>query len=333
MRTFLVHSLVAVVAAAIGLPSPSWAQAAPPAGALEEVTVRFTWKLKGEYAPLFVALEKGYYRAAGLNVVLAEGSGAKTALRQLAAEQEQVVWGPVVNAAQALGEGLKVRVITIYQPKVPIGLIAHPGTKLAAPKDLEGLKLAYTVGETVADLIDPFFRMNKVDKSKVSLIQMDGGARVTQFMTRRVDVISVFTNNDLPELEKKAGARFVVLDVGAFGLGVPGAGFMTNDKQINSRPGVLRKLVAATNKGFEDARRNPDEAATLMLKHYKVPMDRDVLVVQIRATTAAAVAATGRPLGWQSEDAWRVAIDLLAESGSIKEKKPLAEYFTNAMVE
>jgi ABC-type nitrate/sulfonate/bicarbonate transport system substrate-binding protein len=28
--------------------------------AAEKVTVRFTWKLKGEYAPLFVALDKGY---------------------------------------------------------------------------------------------------------------------------------------------------------------------------------------------------------------------------------------------------------------------------------
>src|SRR5215510_1660765 len=140
--------LAAALAAAPGTIPELAAQAAPPSGAVEEVLVRFTWKLKGEYAPLFVAADKGYYRAAGLNVQLAEGSGAKTALRQLAAGQEQVVWGPVVNGAQALGEGLAVRVITIYQPKVPIGIIAHPGTPLKTPKDLEGLKFAYTVGET-----------------------------------------------------------------------------------------------------------------------------------------------------------------------------------------
>ncbi len=321
-----------LVTLALLLGSASGVAAQAATGALEDVSVRFTWKLKGEYAPLFVALEKGYYRAAGLNVQLNEGAGAKTALRQLAAEQEQVVWGPVINAAQALGEGITVRVITVYQPKVPIGLIAHPGTKLGTPKDLEGLKFAYTTGETVADLIDPFFRINKVDKAKVSLIQMDGGARVTQFMTKRVDVISVFTNNDLPELEKKAGVKFTVLDVANFGMTVPGAGFMTNDKQIKTRPEVLRKLIAATNKGFEDARSNPDEAAGILLKAFKVPVERDVLVTQVRATAAAAVAPAGRPLGWQSEEAWRAAIDLLAESGSIKEKRPLADYFTNSLV-
>lgn len=309
------------------------ATTAASAQALETVTVRFTWKLKGEYAPLFVALEKGYYKAAGLDVQLNEGAGAKTALRQLAAEQEQVVWGPVTNAAQALGEGINVKVITIYQPKIPIGLIAHAGTKLAAPKDLEGLKFAYTVGETVADLIDPFFRLNKVDKSKVTLIQMDGGARVTQFMTKRVDVISVFTNNDLPELEKKAGAKFTVLDVGKFGLALPGAGFMTNEKQMTTRAAVLKKLVAATNKGFEDARRNPEEAATILMKAFKVPVEKDVIVTQVKATAEAAIAPAGKPLGWQSEETWKSAIDLLAESGSIKAKRPLADYYTNAFVE
>ena len=55
----------------------------------EKVTVRFTWKFKGEYAPLFVALDKGYYKAEGLDVDLAEGSGAQTVLKLLASSNEK----------------------------------------------------------------------------------------------------------------------------------------------------------------------------------------------------------------------------------------------------
>lgn len=302
-------------------------------GTPAEINVRFTWKLKGEYAPLFVAQEKGYYAAAGLKVGLNEGSGAKTALRQLAAGQEQVVWGPVVNAAQSVAAGIPVKVVAIYQSKVPIGLIAHPDTPLRTPKDLEGKKLGYSIGETVADLMDPFFRLHKIDRGKVSLIQMDGGARVTQFMSRRIDLISVFTNNDLPELEKKAGVKFNLLRFADWGLSVPGAGFMTSEQLLKERPDVLRRLIQATNRGFEDARRNPEEAAAIMLKAFKVPVERDVLVQQVRATVEAATAPPGRPLGWQSEELWRSALDLLVESGSIKEKRPLAEYYTNTLLE
>lgn len=327
-RRLTMIGLLALLAAPLASAGTAAAQSAP-----AEVTVRFTWKLKGEYAPLYVAQGKGYYGAAGLTVKLAEGSGAKTALRQLAAGQEQVVWGPVVNAAQSVSSGVPARVIALYQPKVPIGLIAHPDTALRTPKDLEGKKLAYSAGETVADLMDPFFRMHKIDRAKLNLIQMDTGARVTQFMARRVDLISVFTNNDLPELEKKAGVKFNLLRFSDFGLSVPGAGFMTSEQQLRERPDVLRRLIQATNRGFEDARRSPEEAATIMLKAFKVPVERDVLIQQIRATVEAAVAPPGHPLGWQSEEMWKATLDLLIESGSIKEKRPLAEYYTNTLVE
>ena len=336
----LVAMLVSLLGLAlVGAPGPlvdvirAETKIAQATGTPAEVTVRFTWKLKGEYAPLFVAQEKGYYGGAGLNVKLAEGSGAKTALRQLSAGQEHVVWGPVVNAAQSVAAGVPVKVIAVYQSKIPVGLIAHPDTPLRTPKDLEGKKLGYTIGETVADLFDPFFRLNRIERGKVTLIQMDGGARVTQFMTRRVDVISVFTNNDLPELEKKAGVKFNVLRIADFGLSVPGAGFMTSDQQLKERPDVLRRLIQATNRGFEDARRSPEEAAGIMLKAFKVPIERDVLVQQVRATVESSTAVAGRPLGWQSEEMWKSALDHILEGGSIKEKRPLAEYYTNALLE
>src|SRR5438067_8433356 len=94
-----------------------------PAQAPEKITIRFTWKLKGEYAPLFVALDKGYYRAEGLDVELAEGSGAQTVLKLLASGNEKFGYGPAVSAAQAVSQGLPVKVVALYQTKAPMGVI------------------------------------------------------------------------------------------------------------------------------------------------------------------------------------------------------------------
>src|SRR5262245_51005053 len=55
----------------------------------QKVLVRFTWKLKAEYVPLFVALDKGYYAAEGLDVQLAEGSGPTTVVKVIAIGTEQ----------------------------------------------------------------------------------------------------------------------------------------------------------------------------------------------------------------------------------------------------
>ena len=159
---------------------------------LEKLTVRFTWKLKGEYAPLFVALDRGYYKTEGLDVQLSEGNGAQNVLKAVASGNEQFGYGPAIAAAQAISQGLPVKVVAVYQTSTPMGVIAFPDTPLKVPKDLEGKRLAISVGETFGDMIRPFTRINHVDLSKIQLIQMDASARTIQFLTHKTDVMSVY---------------------------------------------------------------------------------------------------------------------------------------------
>ena len=51
-----------------------------PALAQDNVNVRFSWKLKGEYGALYMAQEAGHYKKANLAVRLGEGAGAPAAL-------------------------------------------------------------------------------------------------------------------------------------------------------------------------------------------------------------------------------------------------------------
>src|SRR5262249_5399553 len=145
----------------------------------EKLTVRFTWKLKGEYAPLYVALEKGYYSAEGLDVQLSEGNGAKSGLRARAGGNEKFGYGRAVAAAGATSQGLPVKVVALYQTSAPMAVIAFPDTPLKGPKDLEGKRLAISVGETFGDMIHPFTRINNVDLSETPLLPMDAALRTT----------------------------------------------------------------------------------------------------------------------------------------------------------
>src|SRR5262245_33188001 len=134
---------------------------------LEKLTVRFTWKLNGEYDPLYVALEKGYYKAEGLDVQLAEGNGAQNVLKALAAGNENFGYGPAVAAAQAVSQGLPVKVVALYQTSAPMGVIAYPDTPLKGPKDLEGKRLAISVGGTCGEMIRPSARGQKPDRTQL----------------------------------------------------------------------------------------------------------------------------------------------------------------------
>src|SRR5690349_19038860 len=72
------------------------------ASAQDPVNVRFSWKMKGEYGPLFMAQEKGLYAKEKLNVRMGEGAGAQAALGALLQGQEDVVILPAVFALTAI---------------------------------------------------------------------------------------------------------------------------------------------------------------------------------------------------------------------------------------
>ena len=299
----------------------------------ERVTVRFTWKLKGEYAPLFVALEKGYYSAEGLDVQLSEGNGAQNVLKALAAGNEKFGYGPAVAAARAVSQGLPVKVIALYQTSAPMAVIAFPDTPLKGPKDLEGKRLAISVGETFGDMIRPFTRINNVDLGKIQLIQMDASARTTQFLTRKVDVMSVYLSNELPQIEKRAGVKFNVVKVTDFGLNVLGSSMYVSNAFAEQKPDTVKRLLLATAKGYRDAMANPKEAAKIMASHMAVPEQPDVLEQQVEATVVTTNAPAEQPIGWQAEADWRANLDLLKETGDIDDVKPLNSYFSNAYLQ
>src|SRR5436189_4700409 len=248
MRPAARRPIVAVAGLALLLATATLQPAFPQAA--EKVTVRFTWKLKGEYAPLFVALDKGYYKAEGLDVDLAEGSGAQTVLKLLATGNEKFGYGPAVAAAQAVSQGLPVKVIALYQTSAPMGVIAFPDTPLKAPKDLEGKRLAISVGETFGDMIRPFTRVNNVDLGKIQLIQMDASARTMQFLTRKIDVMSVYLSNELPQIERRAGVKFNVVKVTDFGLNVLGSSMYVSNAFAEQKPDTVKKLLLATGQGL-----------------------------------------------------------------------------------
>jgi NitT/TauT family transport system substrate-binding protein len=303
---------------------PAYAQAA------EKLTVRFTWKLKGEYAPLFVALDRGYYKAEGLDVELAEGSGAQTVLKLLAGGAEKIGYGPAVAAAQAVSQGLPVKVAAVYQTKAPMGVISFPEIALKTPKDLEGKRLAVSVGETFGDMLVPFTKMNNIDIRKIQQIQMDNSARTTQFLTRKIDVMSVYLSNELPQIEKRTGVTFNVLKVSDFGLNLLGASVYVANSFAEQNPETVKKLLRATAKGYADAMANPKEAAKIMAKYMKVPEQPDVLEKQVEATVVSTNAPQGKPIGWQESADWQANLTLLKDTGAVTDVKAMSAYYTNA---
>jgi len=329
MRSRKIHIGFVACLLALFVGPPGSVRAQAPGAERQSVLVRFTWKLKGEFAPLFVALDKGYYAAEGLDVKFAEGSGAETVVKLIGTGTDNIGYGPATVIAEAINQGLPVEVIAVYQPSVPIGLVSFPDIPLRSPKDLEGRRLGTVLGETFGNMLVPFAKVNDIDLSKVTIVRMDNASRNAEFLLRKLDIASVYLNNEKPLFEKKAGTKFNALNIADFGLKLLGASFFVNRDFAQHDRELLRKLLRATAKGYLDAKNDMRGATEIMDRHMTIKVDRDVLEEQVRATLDATPVRQGLPLGWQDEDAWKSNLDLLRATNSIHVIRDLRLYYTN----
>ena len=110
----------------------------PSNGAKPHVSVRFSWKLKGEYAPLYVALDEGYFSKERLDVLLGEGAGSQAALASLMRGDDQAVWLPGIFALQAISKGMPLKLVALYNPAAPILIISWPEKPVRTPRIWKG---------------------------------------------------------------------------------------------------------------------------------------------------------------------------------------------------
>lgn len=302
--------------------------------AADKLTIRLSWKIKGEFAPLFVAVDRGYYKEQGLDVQVLEGAGAATALKLIANGNDAFGYLGAVEAAQAVSEGLPVKMVANYIKKMPISLVSWPELPLRHPKDLEGKTIAVTPGDSFLRILPAFAKTHGVDQSKIKLASMDPSGRITMFLQKKADILSTYLTNDLPVAEDKAGVKFNTFHIYDWGFNLVGHGLVTSHDFIKKNPDVVQKVVAATSKAMVFTQERPDDAAKSIVKYFPKFLNERVTAVQVRITNTLMTSpkTAGKPVGWNSPEEWSGMLELLHSTGTIKTRKPDDAYYTNEFV-
>lgn len=302
------------------------------ARAADEVNVRFSWKLKGEYGPLYMAQEKGFFAANGLSVRMGEGAGAPAALGALLQGQEDVVILPGIFAISAIQKGMPIKLIAIYHPKTPVVIISHPDKPALKPKDLEGKSIVTSVGETGTTYLSTFCALNHIDCNKIKKVQVAAQSRVNYFLQNQVDLVTVYRSNDLPALEEKVGYKFPAIDMAKYGLAIPGLAAVSSDAVIAKKADVLKRFLAAVDKGIDATRKDTKGAAQALLKAWTAGPSLAVVEAQVKATIDAIELKPGHPAGWIEPKEITSSLDLLKSDEDIGTPKPANVFFTDALL-
>src|SRR5262245_3891911 len=75
--------------------------------------MRLDWLVNGYHAPFYVALDKGWYKEAGLDVTLEPGRGSGDTVKLVGAGNAELGFANAAAAAKAAADGVPVVVVAV----------------------------------------------------------------------------------------------------------------------------------------------------------------------------------------------------------------------------
>ena len=113
---------------------------ARPVSAQTNLKFALDWKFEGPAAPYFVAIDKGYYKAEGLNVTIDSGPGSVAGIARVAAGTYPIGFFDINSLVKFLDQNpdKKVQAVLMMYDKPPFAIATTAKTGIMKPKDLEG---------------------------------------------------------------------------------------------------------------------------------------------------------------------------------------------------
>jgi putative hydroxymethylpyrimidine transport system substrate-binding protein len=288
----------------------------PPAVAGEQLTLMLDWFPNVDHLPIYVAREKGFFEAAGIELEILSPSDTADALKLAVAGQVDLAVSYQPQTILAAAQGLEIRVVG--------RLIAHPLTTLLflkdkgfkQPADLNGATIGYTVPGLMDVLMEAFARINGI--KDIRLVNV-GFTIVPALTSGRVDaVMGPFKTYETVTMAAKG------LEADYFELerwGIPDYDeliFICGRRVLEKRSAAVRAFAAAVARGIAFQREDPDAALALYFKALP-EADREIETAAYKLTRPFfADHQTLEPKRWQAFADFALKYALIARAVDVK---------------
>lgn len=288
-----------------------------------------------QFAPLYVAQQRGYYRKAGLNVQFVYGSSPN--LLQLVATGRYtfaVADGTDVIAAASQGLGLTY-VATLYRT-LPVALFSLRKNHIQTMSELKGKSIGIPgrFGSTYAGLLVALHQAG-ISPSAVT-IRSVGFSQDASLVQGNVQSAVGYSNNDTVILQRH-GYKLNVIDIGAT-TRLVGPGLIAGQSFTRHHPSLARKFVQATMRGLADTIAAPRAAFAISRQVHGLTTLRgtaaaDQYAVLQRSITLWHDAATrAHGLGYITTVQWNRSIATLKAVGLIKARPSISAITTERFI-
>ncbi len=296
---------------------------------LKKVTFVLDWTPNTNHTGLYVAEEKGYFKAEGLEVEIVQPPEDGAAVL-VASGKAQFGMSFQDSMAPALaGENaLPITAVAAVIQHNTSGIISRKGEGMASPKGMEGKKYATWDIPVEKAMVKDVVEADGGDFSKVQLIPSTVTDEVSALKSNSVDAIWIFY--------AWAGVKMEVegldTDYYAFADLNPAFDYYTpviiaGNDVLKQDPETARAFLRAVSKGYEEAEKDPEAAARILLK--AAPELDEKLVMESQKYLADKYQADAKAWGYIDPERWNRFYDWLNENGLSSPEIPENAGFSN----
>ncbi len=334
MRRALALTIAVLTAACapsgIGAPAASAPAASASAYPVQQVTFMAGFKPQADlpFVGVYVAQEKGYFKAQGLDVTIQHATSGEH-VQLLATDRIQFSTGTGGDILKRVAQaGVPLVAIAVIGQRDEQAFAVRADSPIRTVKDWEGKLVGYKSTPS-ADYL-AMLKIAGVDRSKVREVAVGFDPRV--LATGQVDVYPVFAANE-PDTLRRQGIAVRLFDPTAFGIPAFGLTYITNQTTIANRPEVVRRFLRAALKGIDDAIADRDGAIDIVLKyapgedraHQRSMMDTEIAATQNDSTRS-------RGIGTMTKEQWSALESFLAEYGALPKRVDVATVYDDSFV-
>jgi NitT/TauT family transport system substrate-binding protein len=303
-----------------------------------QTPIRFSldWRWEGPAAPFAVALDRGYFKAEGLDVTIEPAAGSREPIARIASGMYDMGFGDVNSLVRFRDENpdSDIKAVMMIYDRPPFALIGRKSRGVTKDvSSLHGKKFGAPAADAAFAQWPIFKAINKIDDASMKFENVGFPVREPMLAQGEVDAVFGFAMSSYINLKSRGvpADDIVVLLMSDYGLDLYGNAILVSSKFAAEKPEAVKGFLRALMKGVQDTIKDPASAVDDVIKRNDiakkdVELDRLKMAIEQNMLTPW-VKANG--FGGIDKERFGKALDQIGLAHSYKAKPKVEDVFAD----